>query len=182
MTSSASSTERNRRTPDAGLQPWHFYMLLAMGGATWAVIASRQTSLVALLTLSAAVLGAGVAAVALHYAMSGFFGAAAREDVAAVTGRARAALEREKSLIMRSIKELEFDRAMGKVSDADFADINGRLRARAVALMQALAEREPVRPTSAPATSGEVTAFVCDACGTTNDADARFCKQCGAKL
>ena len=30
--------------------------------------------------------------------------------------RARAALEREKALVLRSIKELEFDRAMGKVS------------------------------------------------------------------
>ncbi len=45
-------------------------------------------------------------------------------------------LVRDKALILRSIKELEFDHAMGKVSEADFADISARLRARALALMQ----------------------------------------------
>ena len=46
-------------------------------------------------------------------------------------GRTRAALEREKTLSLRSIKELEFDRAMGKVSEKDFAEMGARLRARA---------------------------------------------------
>ena len=34
--------------------------------------------------------------------------------------RTRAALEREKMLTLRAIKELEFDRAMGKMSEEDF--------------------------------------------------------------
>ena len=33
-----------------------------------------------------------------------------------VGSQTRAALEREKNLVLRSIKELEFDRAMGKVA------------------------------------------------------------------
>jgi hypothetical protein len=53
-------------------------------------------------------------------------------------GRTRAALEREKTLVLRSIKELEFDRSMGKVSDADFAEMSGRLRARAARLLRQL--------------------------------------------
>ena len=53
-------------------------------------------------------------------------------------GRTRAALEREKTLVLRSIKELEFDRAMGKVSEKDFAEMSGRLRARAARLMRQL--------------------------------------------
>ena len=40
-------------------------------------------------------------------------------------------LERDKALVLRSIKELEFDRAMGKVGDADFAEVSAGLRARA---------------------------------------------------
>ena len=52
--------------------------------------------------------------------------------------RARAALEREKTLVLRSIKELEFDRAMGKVSAKDFDEMAGRLRARAMTLMKQL--------------------------------------------
>src|SRR5205814_5405208 len=52
--------------------------------------------------------------------------------------RTRAALEREKMLALRSIKELEFDRAMGKLSDADWQEMSGRLRARAAGLMKQL--------------------------------------------
>ena len=50
-------------------------------------------------------------------------------------GRTRAALEREKALVLRSIKELEFDFAMGKVSQADFDEMGGRLRRRAMGLI-----------------------------------------------
>ncbi len=41
---------------------------------------------------------------------------------------------------MRSIKELEFDRAMGKLSPKDFDEMAGRLRARAIMLMKQLDE------------------------------------------
>ena len=49
--------------------------------------------------------------------------------------RTRAALEREKTLALRSIKDLEFDRAMDKVSEKDFAEMSGRLRSRAASLI-----------------------------------------------
>ena len=55
--------------------------------------------------------------------------------------RTRVALEREKMLALRTIKELEFDRAMGKLSDEDFREMSGRLRARAARLMQAARRR-----------------------------------------
>ena len=63
------------------------------------------------------------------------------DDRTAMVGeRTRSALEREKLFVLRSIKELEFDRAMGKVSEADFAEMAGRLRARALRVMQQLEE------------------------------------------
>ena len=52
--------------------------------------------------------------------------------------RTRVALEREKLLTLRSIKELEFDRAMGRLSDEDWNEMSGRLRARAARLMRQL--------------------------------------------
>lgn len=55
-----------------------------------------------------------------------------------VGNRTRAALEREKNLLLRSIKELEFDRAMGKVAEGDYEEMVGRLRSRAVRLLQQL--------------------------------------------
>ena len=118
-----------------------------------------------------------------------------------------AALERDKSLTLRAIKELEFDRAMGKVSNADFEEMRDRLRARALRLMQQLeggagyrerieldlseylastaersvpAERSVGRvPRSGP---GEHHTHACRDCGALNESDARFCKMCGRAL
>ena len=42
-----------------------------------------------------------------------------------VGGHTRAALEREKNLVLRSIKELEFDHAMGKVAEGDYEEMVG---------------------------------------------------------
>jgi hypothetical protein len=55
-----------------------------------------------------------------------------------IGGRTRAALEREKTLVLRSIKDLEFDRAMGKIAEKDFVEMGARLRARAARLMRQL--------------------------------------------
>ena len=105
----------------------------------------------------------------------------------------RATFEREKALMLRSLKELEFDRAMDKVSAKDFDEMASRLRARAVSLMKQLDEegagyravierelatrmRQPVRSTGpeSPAVrpAEEVAAGACAACGTANDSDA----------
>jgi hypothetical protein len=119
-----------------------------------------------------------------------------------VSARLRADLEREKALTLRSIKELEFDRAMGKLSDQDFDLMAGRLRARALGIMKQLdagaalyreqIERDlaarlgaapelKLRPTTEGARRPDLQVRQC-ACGTSNDADARFCKSCGNKL
>src|SRR4029078_6801798 len=61
------------------------------------------------------------------------------EDRTVMVGqRTRVALEREKLLTLRSIKELEFDRAMGRLSDEDWAEMSGRLRSRAARLIKQL--------------------------------------------
>jgi hypothetical protein len=199
--SSASSTERGATGRDSGFQPWHFYMLLSLAGATWAVIVSRDTHPAALVLLSAAIVAAGLVGATLHYAVVAFF-APSRVAPAPATGRTREFLQQEKALVLRSIKELEFDRAMGKVSDQDFAEIGGRLRARAMEIMQALdgtpssgeagavfGARRNV-PTTAPQDAGtdhrapgtDDPPRTCPSCDAAVDADARFCKICGAKL
>ncbi len=191
--SSASSTERGQAGRDSGFQPWHFYMLLSLAGATWAVIVSRDTHPAALILLSAAIVAAGLVGAALHYSIVAFF--APRETTPPVaSGRTREFLEQEKALVLRSIKELEFDRAMRKVSDQDFAEIGGRLRARAMEIMQALdgpqsvlSSRSDAQP-SVPARHEDVerptgtTTRTCPACSARAAADARFCQSCGAKL
>jgi hypothetical protein len=113
------------------------------------------------------------------------------DDRSAVVGqRMRAALEHEKSLALRTIKELEFDHAMKKISDEDFREMSIRLRARATRLMKqldagasyrTLIERDLARRL------GEVVektraSTTCAKCSTANDPDARFCKSCGERL
>jgi hypothetical protein len=188
MTSSETSTEAgassrlvasiNRPAGSSG-GAWRFFLLIGMLAATVAVALARDTQPVALILLSAAVLGAALVGMAMHRAMSGFF--SDNKAVAPLSSRTRDELEREKSLALRSIKELEFDHAMGKVSEADFKEIGGRLRARAIVLMQDL-ERAAHAPVAAPSKPAPRAAGTCAKCGTINDRDARFCKQCGTKL
>jgi hypothetical protein len=189
MTSSETSTDAGASTRlvasvsrPAGTSggAWRFFLLIGMLAATVAVALARDTQPAALILLSAAVLGAALVGMAMHRAMSGFF--SDRKAVAPMSSRAREELEREKALALRSIKELQFDHAMGKVSEADFKEIGGRLRARAMTLIQDLERASHAPPVVAPSKPASRAAGACASCGTVNDPDAKFCKQCGTKL
>ncbi len=201
--SSEISTERQE-----SLQAWQLFTLAGLLGATVVVFFSRGQSPAAIILLSCAIFAAayvGVTALRTFLPLAGTL----REDEGEALGdRARAALEREKSLVLRSIKELEFDRGMGKVSDKDFAEMSARLRTRAARLMRQLdagslyqehiaKEVEKLLPKTIggpdPSTgSGSPRAeskgdkarhtHVCAACSAANDPDAKFCKACGARL
>ena len=147
--SSATSIEKVRLTPDVaevdrnadqGFRPWHFFVLASLAAATAAVILSRRSTPEHLIAISLTIGAAGAAAAGLYRMLAPL----AIRDVSRLrdrpSERLRAALEREKSLVLRSIKELEFDRAMGKLSTKDFEEMGGRLRARAIALMKELDE------------------------------------------
>ena len=176
--SSVSSTNSSGDSRDSGYQPWQVFLLISMGGATWAVIVSRHAHPAALLLMSAAVVSAGFAGLALYYALSGFF---SRNAVAGPTSaRTREFLEKEKALLLRSIKELEFDRAMGKIGESDFNELSSRMRAKAMEMMAEL--ERPVSSDAPKSRAKSPAAGVCSNCSTRNDADARFCKECGSSL
>lgn len=177
--SSEISTEAAGRARGGRLQAWHLYLLLAMAGATWAVVVARETHPAALILLSAAVLAAGAVGIAVHAAVMGFLGEGVQDREPLDRGT-RLALEQEKAIVLRSIKELEFDRAMGKVGDGDFAEIDARLRARALAIMGQLEEPAPEAPSEVVPSAA--APGVCASCGVQNDRDARFCKSCGQRL
>lgn len=175
----SGTSTRKADAPNVGFHAWHFYLLLGMAAATVAVWRARDTQPAALLLLSAGAIAIGLVAIAVHYTVLGFQGRSTL-DGEALGERARQMLDQEKARVLRSIKELEFDRAMGKVSEADFTEIDGRLRARALALMAQLEEARKTAASAAPVPTG--TPAACSACGTENDVDARFCKSCGRKL
>jgi hypothetical protein len=189
MMSSGNSIDTGRMKSETGLQARHFYLLLAMIAATVAVVMSPHTHPAALILLSAAILSAGFAGAALHHALLGFFtGHGPAGAQLSTTGRA--ALEQDKSIVLRSIKELEFDRAMGKVSEADFTEIAARLRARAMAIMEDL-DRAPIEAPRPRSSKGESAARPspslagqqrCNSCERTVDPQANFCPHCGTRL
>ena len=197
--SSETSTERQ---PES-LQPWQLFTLAGLIGATVVVFLSRGQTPAAIILLSCAIFAAAyVGATALRTVLP--LAGTLRDDAGEAIGdRTRAALEREKTLVLRSIKELEFDRGMGKVSEKDFAEMSARLRARAARLMRQLdagslyraeIEKEVAKrlektaahdvgrsgPPSAPAKARST--FACGSCAATNDPDAKFCKNCGGRL
>jgi hypothetical protein len=119
-------------------QPWHFFVVASLAAATLAVIVSTRTAPEYLVMISITVFAAGAAALATYHVVAPLVAERRRRRV--VTAAGRAALLAEKALALRTIKELEFDRAMGKMSQADFEEMAGRLKARALRVMQQLDE------------------------------------------
>src|SRR4249919_2272861 len=152
--SSAISTEP-ASTPDDSFRPWHIFALMSMAAAAAIVWTARNTHPLSLILLSAGVLACGFVGYTVFRSLSAFFNTA--EYAAPVPERAREALIREKALLLRSIKELEFDKSMGKIGESDYAEISGRLRARALSLMQDIerAEAAPIQTRSKGSAEGK---------------------------
>src|SRR5687767_5955637 len=119
------------------LQPWQFFLLGGMLAATATVIVATGQSpaniiILSLTVVSVSFVGLGAYRILLPLVMP--------EVIAppTIAGRTRVAMEREKTLVLRSIKELEFDYAMGKVAKVDFDEMHTRLRARAAGLLKQL--------------------------------------------
>ena len=185
-----------RATDSSSFRPWHLFVLTALVAATIAILVDRPADPVGAVLLTLTIGAASLVGLAVLRVIKPL---TQKEPVAMpvmVGSRSRAAVEREKTLVLRSIKELEFDRAMGKVSEGDFEEMGRRLRVLAIRLMKqldvdavdymALIERElqgrlgsAAEERVAPAAAAE---GVCEHCGTVNDEDARFCKECGKSL
>jgi hypothetical protein len=190
-------------------QPWQLFTLAGLIGATIAVFMARGQSPEAVILISLTIFAAAAVGVAALRACLPLVQKVVVTGGPVLGGRTRAALEREKAYALRAIKELEFDRAMGKVSEKDFAEMSARLRARAARLIRQLdadatyrdaIEREISRRVGAGGAKGDAGAAVrppgeaasgtatvssgarCASCGTVNDGDARFCKRCGKPM
>ena len=183
-------------------RPWQFFVLAALMVATVGVFLSRGTTPANIMFISVTIGAAALTAMAVYRMLLPLVVPEGGDVAEMVGGRTRAAIEREKMLVLRSIKELEFDRAMDKISEQDYQDMVARLRSRAVRLIRQLdagqtgygeiierelasrvgrsaaLKQEPRR--EEPREARPLGA--CASCGTLNEPDARFCKQCGVKL
>jgi hypothetical protein len=68
------------------------------------------------------------------------------------------------STALDALRELEFDRQTGKISDADYEALKGRYTEQALAVMRA---------GNAP---------LCKKCGPRPESDADYCSSCGAAV
>ncbi len=109
--------------------------------------------------MTALLVGTALAVASLCYVLYPLF----RADIA-VAPRPLTDKTRHRSPAVDALRELEFDRQTGKISDADYEPLKARYTEQALAVMRA----------------GD--ARVCERCGPRPERDAEFCSKCGAPL
>ncbi len=109
--------------------------------------------------MTALLVGTALAIASLCYVLYPLF----RADLA-VAPRAHRDATRRQSPAVDALRELEFDRQTGKISDDDYVALKTRYTEQALAVMRA----------------GD--ARVCERCGPRPEQDAEFCSKCGAAL
>ena len=112
---------------------------------------------------------------------------------------------RPQAVALRALKEIEFDRATGKLSDADYDELHAKYQAEALAALRG--ESTPETPSRAPRMAHgarcpvdgprpEPDALFCSACGrrlgtapgycarcgSALESDARYCNRCGSRV
>jgi hypothetical protein len=91
------------------------------------------------------------------------------------------------AVALRALKEIEFDRAMGKLSDADYDELHAKYTQEALTALRgdagsgmrdagSVAPRAPTHPAS------RIPDLVCPADGPRPEPDAVFCSACGRRL
>jgi hypothetical protein len=85
-----------------------------------------------------------------------------------------------------ALREIEFDRATGKLSDADYADLKARYTRQALEAMRAQGD-VPAAPPVEDAVEATVLAYrarlrSCARCGPRPEPDAIYCSNCGTYL
>jgi len=84
-----------------------------------------------------------------------------------------------------ALREIEFDRATGKLSDTDYAELKSRYTARALAAMRARGEGGDGTPedlVEATVLAYRARLKSCARCGPRPEPDAVYCSNCGSYL
>lgn len=134
--------------------------------------------------LVALALGTVLAVGALAYVLHPLFFGTGAADTAAPASRARP----DEDSAIRALREIEFDRATGKLSDADYQSLRASYGPRALQEIRGEAARPALAPDARPIDIEErVRAYraarrECSRCGLRPEPDALYCSTCGAGL
>lgn len=108
-----------------------------------------------------------------------------------VTGvRRRAPLQASRATLhpsdlpIAALREIEFDRATGKLSDADYATLRETYASEALTAMRTSARTEPAAddPVEAAVRAYRDAHPTCTQCGLRPESDAIYCSNCGSFL
>jgi Double zinc ribbon len=134
--------------------------------------------------IAALVVGTVLAVGALAFVLYPIFVVPARDElIPALVPR-----QTDREAAVAALREIEFDRATGKLSDADYADLKVRYTEEAIVAMRL---EETAGVTGPPASDDEIEAAVrayraggcvCPTCGPRPEPDAAFCSNCGRYL
>lgn len=158
-------------------------VLAVAGAVATALLADAGT---ALLVLAASAL---LAVIALLWASVRTLAGDAPPSIDEAFGAVASGTEEQYQVVLRAIRDLEQEHALGKVDDADFRELRAGWREQAKRLLRTIEQqRAPLREEAAAWAEARLAGRplarpgACAGCGTDNDADAAFCKRCGAKL
>jgi cytochrome c-type biogenesis protein CcmI len=137
--------------------------------------------------MTALLIGAALAVAALLYVLFPLF-----DNVASSVNPSRARPVEAPETAIDALREIEFDKATGKLSDADYASLKAEYTR--TALVELRSREEPsTAPVAAPNVEGLDAAEAavlryrsmrreCDTCGPRPEPDPAFCSNCGKYL
>jgi len=100
---------------------------------------------------------------------------------AATTRRPAAPPEQDSAIV--ALREIEFDKATGKLSDSDYAELRSAYTERALAELRSAAGPSPeLDPVEARVRSYREARRECPTCGLRPEPDAIYCSTCGGYL
>lgn len=88
--------------------------------------------------------------------------------------------QRKRDLALAALKEIEFDKETGKLSDADYERLYRRYAAEAVVALREV-DHPAATVAAAPQGNGKRPKF-CEECGNPLGTSGRFCSECGAQV
>ena len=88
----------------------------------------------------------------------------------------------KEAVALRALKEIEFDRATGKLSDSDYEQLKAKYTQEALAALREESGIRSLEPGVKPAPDSRLRTPRCPEHGARPESDAEFCSDCGRRL
>jgi hypothetical protein len=128
----------------------------------------------------ALIVGTILAVGALAYVLFPLLVGTAPVRIARSSARRRVSTPEHEAVV--ALREIEFDRVTGKLSDADYAELKSRYTERALQALRSSSADTPEDAAEAAVLAYRSRLKSCATCGPRPEPDATWCSTCGAFL